>query len=289
MKTLYWDAVDENGQPYTWDSPNLRWGSPSYILEPGDPGYTPPPSSASKPASRRRLMKHQRYYPTRQADQLVWLENFRNKIGGYATALGLTSDQVDALVARCRWLVYLIGSWLPAVRAWNLGCTQALKQAQTGTGGALALPVFTPPDLPSGVTAQDEGALTFIFDVIGEIKENDACTDAMCSDLRIIGSEDEAPDYATLAPVLTLEISGNLVQVGWTWQGYSKYLDQCEIQVDRADGKGWQVLTFDTTPGYTDTASFPATLTQWKYRAIYRLDDAQVGVWSAEASIAVGG
>ncbi|MCP5550815.1 MAG: fibronectin type III domain-containing protein [Akkermansiaceae bacterium] len=35
-------------RPVTWDSgirfddPNLRWGSPSYLLEPGDPGYAPP-------------------------------------------------------------------------------------------------------------------------------------------------------------------------------------------------------------------------------------------------------
>ena len=33
------------------------------------------------------------------------------------------------------------------------------------------------------------------------------------------------------------------------------------------------VLTYDTTPGYTDTTPFPATLTKWKYRAIYRVDD----------------
>jgi hypothetical protein len=32
----------------TWDSnlfygnPNLRWGNPGYLLEPGDPGYEPP-------------------------------------------------------------------------------------------------------------------------------------------------------------------------------------------------------------------------------------------------------
>ena len=32
-----------------------------------------------------------------------------------------------------------------------------------------------------------------------------------------------------------------------------------------------------------------ATLTRWKYRAIYHLDDAQVGQWSAEVSVTVGG
>jgi len=233
-------------------------------------------------------MKHQRYFPIRQADQTLWLENFRNKIGGYATALGLTPTQVTDLVGRCDWLRYLLSSWLPAARAWNLACTQAVKLAQTGTSGAaVALPVFTPPTLPAGVTPQDEGALDFIFDRIAEIKENDDCTDSMCSDLRIIGSEESAPDFTTLAPELSATINGNQVDLGWTWQGYGKFLDQCEIHVDR--GNGWQVLTFDTTPGYTDTTPLPATVTRWKYRAIFRVDDQQVGQWSAELSVAVGG
>ena len=62
-----------------------------------------------------------------------------------------------------------------------------------------------------------------------------------------------------------------------------------EIQVDRGDGKGWGFLTFDTTPNYTDTAPLPATLAKWKYRAIYRVGDAQVGIWSSRQEITVGG
>ena len=29
------------------DDPNLIWGEPSYLLEPGDPGYVADPTSAS--------------------------------------------------------------------------------------------------------------------------------------------------------------------------------------------------------------------------------------------------
>ncbi len=72
-------------------------------------------------------------------------------------------------------------------------------------------------------------------------------------------------------------------------QPLAPFLDQCELQVDRAGGKGFIVLTFDTTPGYTDTTPFPAALTKWKYRDIYRVDDHQVGQWSAEVSVNVGG
>lgn len=40
--------------------------------------------------------------------------------------------------------------------------------------------------------------------------------------------------------------------------GNGNYLDMILLQVDR-DGKGFQFLANDTTPGYTDTMPFPAT------------------------------
>ena len=88
---------------------------------------------------------------------------------------------------------------------------------------------------------------------------------------------------------LTLSLSGNAVLIGWGWQGNGAFLDILEIQVDRGDGKGWAFLTFDTTPNYTDTAPHPAAPAKWKYRAIYRVADAQVGLWSNTVEIAVGG
>ena len=65
------------------------------------------------------------------------------------------------------------------------------------------------------------------------------------------------------------------VLIGWCWGGNRDH-------VDRGDGKGFVPLAYDTTP-------FPATLTRWKYRAIFRAGEAQVGQWSATAEVAVGG
>ena len=44
----------------------------------------------------------------------------------------------------------------------------------------------------------------------------------------------------------------------------------------------------DATPNYTDTQPFPGTKTIWTYKAIYRADDAEVGIWSAPVSVVVG-
>lgn len=47
MKIATWDSG------LCWDDPNLRWGSPSYILEPGDPGYVPP--SPPTPTTNKKM------------------------------------------------------------------------------------------------------------------------------------------------------------------------------------------------------------------------------------------
>ena len=198
-------------------------------------------------------------------------------------------------MADARWLIYILGSWLPAVRAWKKACTEAAEDAQSGTGSGsavLVLPLFIPPPLPiagnglPAVVARPSGGAARIFDLIQDIKESDTYLEATGIDLGAIGPSKAPPDLASIQPVLKVRIVGNKIEIDWDWLGFSAFLDQCEIQVDR--GAGWQVLTFDTTPGYTDSTPFPATLTRWKYRAIFRIDDAQVGQWSAEVSITVG-
>ena len=70
-------------------------------------------------------MKRNAYYPARHADQLVWLANFANKLPGSAAVLGLTPAQVNGAVADCNWLLYVLQTWLPAVRNWAQSGTDA--------------------------------------------------------------------------------------------------------------------------------------------------------------------
>ena len=295
MKTLYWDAINPfTGLPFTWDDLNIRWSDPSYYLEPGDPGFVPYDSPSPIPTKTKKTkhMKRQNYYPSRVAEQLLWLENFRNKITGYQATLGLTAGQIAAAIADARWLIYVLGSWLPAVRAFAPACTQTAEDAQTGTGAAaLALTTFTPPVLPStpapAVVPVAPGALDRIFALVALIKDAAGYTGPIGEDLNLAGSEKGGPDLVTLQPILTAEIIGNNVHLGWNWQGYGAFLDMLEIQVDR--GSGWVHLASDTTPNYIDTMPFPANFTGWKYRAIFHIGDAAVGIWSAVVSVGVAG
>ena len=233
-------------------------------------------------------MKRNTYYPVRQNDQIVWLGNYSNKLPALTATLGLTAAQVTATVADCGWLGYVLQTWLPTGRAWALSGTDAATDAQTGDGSTLmVLPVFVAPALPAGVAPVNTGALNRIFALVQTIKDSGKCSDANATNLGIVGTTQTGPDLTTVQPVISVSLSGNQANVKWGWGGNSAFLDSCEIQVDRADGKGFSLLTIDTTPGYTDTQTIPIASAKWSYKAIYRLDDHQVGLWSQPASVTV--
>ncbi len=279
MKTITLDAG------FRFDEPNNRWSDPSYQLEPGDPGYVSP--TINPPPTKRRHMTRNRYYPAKAADQVVWHGNFRNKLPDHATTLALAAGTVTAALADCDWLIYLLGTWLPAVRTYSESSTSAITEAESGTGSTpQTLPTFT---APAGGTPVNPGALDRIFNLVQTIRINPACTDVIANDLGLFGAEQGAPDWDTFGPVLKVSRAPAGVTVGWGWQGKRPFLDQCEIQVDRGDGQGFVLLTIDTTPGYNDTEPIPATPTKWQYRAIYRVGDQRLGQWSAVATVIVGG
>jgi hypothetical protein len=286
MRIATWDSGDPE---MYFDNPNLIWGSPSMLLEPGDVGYTPPFSSVNKLKTKTKTMKKNNFFPMRQGDQITWFTNFGGKIAGHAAALGLSPAQIAAIVADCLWMVYVLKDWLPATRKWSLSCTDALIEAQSGSGTAVqVLPVFTAPALVAPTVAVLPGAQARIFTAVQAIKEGGKCTPAIGDDLGILGSDKLPPDLTGVQPVIDASISGHQVFIKWGWGGLGAYLDMCELQVDRNDGKGFVLLAYDTTPGYTDTQPFPAVKTIWTYRAIYHVGEAQVGVWSNAVSLPVG-
>jgi hypothetical protein len=300
MKPLFWDSTEIDpftGQPYTWDSPNpnVTWDG---ILEPGDPGYVPPPATSSRSRNPTKKMKHNSYYPTNVPEQILWLTNFFNKLIGHAPSLGVSVPVCAAAVADARWLIYLLGAYQPALKAWAKSCTDFIREAQTGAGEAnMVLPAFVAPPLPAAdagaglpaVVPVKPGALNRIFSLVQVMQEAPTYVESTGTDLGTIGSEVTGPDFATLRPEFTVKVAGGKVVLDWGWGGFRSFLDMLQIQVDRADAKGFVDLAYDTTPGYTDTQPLPAAPVKWKYRAIWRVGDEQVGLWSEEVSITVGG
>lgn len=214
------------------------------------------------------------------------LITFKNAIGAYATALGVSAAQVTAQAADADYFNYV----LQCQEIMQNGARQWTAWKSLQRSGGAAPPTGAPvlPTFPTAVPAVAPGVEARFRALAKQIKANTDYNTSIGEALGIEGSQQVGPDYTTLAPALDLSISGDRVFVNWGWQGYAAFLDQCELQVDRADGKGFVLLAIDTTPGYIDTQAFPTAATKWTYQAIYRVADNRVGQWSNAVSIAVG-
>ena len=214
------------------------------------------------------------------------LNTFKNAIGVYAVTLGVTPAQVTAQAADADYFNYVLACQ-KLMRNGSLQWTSWKDLTRSGGDlpptGAPVAPVF-----PAAVPTVAPGVEVRFRALAKQIKGSPAYNQAMGAALGIEGAQQTGPDYGTLQPDIAASINGTQVFVDWNWGGYSAFLDICEIQVDRGDGKGFVALAFDTTPGYTDTQPFPSAPVKWTYQAIYRVADSRVGQWSNEVSIAVG-
>src|ERR1700720_1989927 len=117
--------------------------------------------------------------------------------------------------------------------------------------------------------------------LVQRIKNHPGYTEAIGQDLGIIGAEQTIDMIAIKPTLIALLIAGHPV-IQWDRQE----MDAVELWVDR--GSGFVFLAIDSEPDYTDTAALPAGGGIWKYKAIYRLHDEQVGQWSDIVSVPVG-
>ncbi len=232
-------------------------------------------------------MPNQAYFPRPESDQTSWLQNYVNKLPQHGPACGIPVAEITQTIAEATSLIFVLGTWNPAVQNDAQQATAFKKALANGTGPAVAYPA--PASFASSPPVAAPGVLTRLFNQVARIKLSPGYTEAIGQSLNIIGAQTSGPDLTTVQPVISAALSGSTVKITWGWGGNSAYLDLLELQVDRADGKGYVLLAMDTTPNYEDSTALPAVLTQWTYKAIFRVGDHQVGQWSAEVSVMVGG
>lgn len=272
-----------------WGDKNLRWGSPSVLLEPGDEGYIADPTSASfpptQPSKRHKTMAKTDPIEKKDADFAAQLLTFKNNIGDYKTLLDLTTAQVDAQAADADYFNQVFccqdiaDNHAKQRTAWKKITRYGGDVPATGLPVAPTYPTAAPPVAP--------GVEKRFRDLANLIKANPAYNDGIGAALGIEGAIITAPELADVKPKFTVEITGDHVLIRWKWDGLSQWLDALEILVDR--GNGYVHLVTDTTPNYIDSTPLPATAQKWTYKAIFKVGDSRIGQWSDEVSLTVGG
>ena len=226
------------------------------------------------------------YIPTNDGAFLNQLKAFRTTLPSYASSLGITAAQLADLNADTDYFEYIllsndvIRNSASQMTSWK----STLRSDATAVAGAPSAPV-----LPPVVAAVAPGIEQRFRNLAQTIKLRPGYDESIGKALGIEGTQSDSADPEAAQPALKPTISGTEVRIGWTWEGFRKVVDICEIHVDRNDGTGEELLTYDTTPGYVDTHPFPATPQRWTYRAIFRANDRRVGKWSLPVTITVGG
>jgi hypothetical protein len=207
------------------------------------------PSSYFSPQSKpKSKMKRQDYYPSRIGDQVNWLANYSVKLPLYGTTVGVDPGDVTASVNDAKYSHYVLGLWLTAVRTFSPSTTDSVDDVLTGAGTSpMVLPGFTAPALPVGVTAALPGTLTRIFGLIAKIKLSPGYTEAIGTDLGIVGSQETEK---AVPRFLTELLQGSGCQC--VKHTFYKYGHMGVYIEGRRGGSAWEFLAIDTESPYMD-------------------------------------
>ena len=258
----------------------------------------PAPVQNKQTKNRHNTMKRQRFYPSRQANEPEWLGNYALCVLKFGPTLGLSALAIAATVADALYLKYVIGEWLPAVREFGPGCTQAVQSLAGGVpGGPFVLPGFTAPPLPGGdptatppipaTVPVAAGALDRIFAMVQEIKAKPALTPEMALQMGIVGSEDTPPP-SDARPRFKVEVlrgtEHEVARLTFFKDGHMGMWVECR----RGNGN-WEFLAIDTESPYLDERPLlnPTQPETREYRLRFWDDGLPNGEWSDVAKVTV--
>ena len=222
------------------------------------------------------------YLPKDDLGRSAWLNAFAVGLQDNFAALGLTQPDVDAVLADAKFFAYTLKAQTTVTAHANAWTTYKNGMRDGGDGTTNDLPVLGDLSVPPALVAP--GIITRTTTLVARIKLATGYTEAIGQALGVIGTA-PSTDVNTLQPELTVWLDAGKVKVGWFKQG----MDGLEIWVDRGSGFGY--LAINTVPDYTDATPLPSAgqSALWKYKAVYRKADKQVGQWSNIVSIAVAG
>lgn len=226
------------------------------------------------------------FMPTSDSGKADLLDHLASNLARYKDLLVLSDDtcaSVSADAKSFRYTVQTMNDMQAYAHHWTV-----YKNQLRDTVSATTLPLW-----PMAITfvvprpdAVHSGIIPRLSALVAQIKTNKNYTPAIGQDLWLVGSS-VSVDPSTWKPLLSLQNKAGHPIIAWT-KGSASAI---EIWVDRSDDANFVMLTINTEPNTNDDSPLPppGNTAMWKYKAIYRLHDEQVGQWSDVISVSVGG
>ncbi|RIZ68908.1 MAG: hypothetical protein D0530_11130 [Methylococcales bacterium] len=223
--------------------------------------------------------------PRDDASKLILLHHLDLNLPNYAVDLDISSDDLAQLKIGLDGFDYCLKALNAATNYSNalFAFKRALRDGPINAN-------VNPPSAPIFPTAPATALYADIFGFVGplitRIKKHKNYTEAIGKALNIIATQSNAIDITTLQPILSIDFQGGHPVLHWK----SNNTDSLEIEADHGNGI-FTLLTIQHTTNFQDNTPLPASGTAviWKYRAIYRKHDQQVGHWSQILEVGVKG
>jgi hypothetical protein len=226
-------------------------------------------------------MSSNAFMPNTDSGKADLLDHVASTLPHYVALLEVTNEDLASLQADALAFRYILKS-MGDMQAYAHHLTEfknILRDGSAATVGWIVPPMLVEPTPP----AVSSGIIPRLSTLVAHLKSHKNYSSAIGLDLGVIGTS-TVTDPSTWKPILSAQNKAGHPIIGWTKGGAAAI----EIWVDRGEGAGFVFLTINTEPNTSDSQPLPATSAVWKYKAIYRLHDEQIGQWSDVLSITVG-
>jgi hypothetical protein len=209
------------------------------------------------------------------------LNTFYSHLATLGGTLGFTQAEIDEAKADADSFAFMVLAH-NRVKEYLKTVTTFKNDIFTGVGSASqTFPVLNLTDIPS--TVVPDGIVTRFRAKAAKAKVAPAYTDAIGTQLGILGSYVADPDPATAKPpILGLSIEASKVILKWrkgTFDGIKIYR--------KVNDGAFEMAGVDIRPHWSDPRPLPNSAETWTYKIQYFFDDSDVGLFSDESSINV--
>lgn len=238
-------------------------------------------------------MRHQLYFPPRQADQVAWLRQFRHVLPDCIERLEavqpLDSALQDEVLRDLDWLIFVMGPGMTGARVLGKAMTsfqRALLMGDARGGKPVSLPALSLPVPPAGPPPR-AGALKRVFMLVQMLKHHPAFSKEMGTQLGVLGNrfvkDARAPTFK-----LWVQRGAQMEETHGRFKRFGRKM--VYIETRRGDGQ-WEKLGMGlyAGPRFVDKRPLlvPGTPEVREYRMCFSEEDKPAGEWSPTASVTV--
>lgn len=221
------------------------------------------------------------FLPRTEAGLRAWMRNFADKLGGYATRYGITTEEVTDMLDSAKAFEQL-QNYTDALDSCAQNATAMKNELRDGVPAGGTPSVFAVIPTPPVLLAQP-GFLKRASSLAARIKDHMSYTIADGENLGLEGAPVEF-DLNTVKPRITEVVSlPDKVIIGWTKGSMQGVIVQRSL-----DGVTFNDVDKDFKSPWEDMSQNRTSTSEWRYyRLRYLYNDAQVGVYSEPVRVLV--